>query len=62
MRDEMIDKHYPLPAQINETSIKAAYKRAIELENYATEVMFKTQESGFKSLSDEALLMADEMM
>lgn len=39
MRDEMIDKHYPLPAQINETSIKAAYKRAIELENYATEVM-----------------------
>ena len=39
MADEMMQKHYPLPEFINETTIRAAYHRAKRLEDYATDVM-----------------------
>ena len=35
MADEMLNKHYPLPNQISEESIRDAHKRAKVLEKYA---------------------------
>lgn len=45
MADEMMRKHYDLPEIINETSIRDAHRRAEMLEDYATNIMFNTEES-----------------
>jgi len=39
MADEMMKKHYPLPDQINERTIRAAHRRAKIMEDYAENIM-----------------------
>ena len=35
MADEMVKKHYPLPEQISERTVREAHKRVKALEEYA---------------------------
>lgn len=44
MADEMLSKHYPLPEQISEQSIRDAHKRAKVLEKYAETKLFHQDE------------------